>query len=48
MIDYAWCKFSKPKDQNKTNKTENVSTKVKNQFPRHNLKAKTKRKVINL
>ena len=39
MIDYAWCKFSKPKDQNKTNKTENVSTKVKKPF-----KAKTKLK----
>ena len=41
MIDYAWCKFAKPKDQNKTNKTENVSTKVKKPLKKTQLKAKT-------
>ena len=52
MIDYAWCKFAKPKDQNKTSKVENVSTKVKpvvakKETTKKSLKAKTPLKKSN-
>ena len=47
MIDYAWCKFAKPKDQNKTSKVEKVIPKQnqlsqkRRQLKSTQLKAKT-------
>lgn len=44
MIDYSWCKFAKPKDQNKTSKVEKVSTKVKTPLKKSNKPIKGKKK----